>query len=779
MLLHMLDRRFVSYAVAALAIAVALLLRSAAEPWLNGRLPFITIFGAVAVSVWFGGAGPGIAAALLGYLTAGFWLAGSIGLFSIGYLIAALGYTVSCAFIIGFGAALRRTRAGLEREIAERRKVEADLRESEEHLRYTVNLNPQVTWSARPDGSLDRVADRWHEWTGEAGLGDSWGRGLHPDDLATTLETWQRCLSTGAPYDIEHRVKRRSGEYRWMRSRAFARRNEQGAIVKWYGSSEDIHERKTAQAALIGLNAGLERQVAERTAALRASEARMRTVFAASFQYQALLTRDGSVVDANATLLRGIRANLEDVVDEPFWDIAWFSATRGLPDRVRQAVHATVAGQTPRQEIRALLPGGWRHFDLVMRPVHGPDDEVVAIVSEAIDITDRQMAEEKLRQSQKMEAVGQLTGGIAHDFNNLLQVISANLHLVGKEVAGNTRIEQRLQNVNEAVKRGAKLAMQLLAFGRRQALEPRVINVGRFVRGIEELLRRAIGEAIEIETVISGGLWNTMVDPTQIETAVLNLAINARDAMDGTGKLTIEVGNAFLDEAYSGANADPTPGQYVMLAVSDTGIGMTADVVAQAFEPFFTTKSPGAGTGLGLSMVYGFVKQSGGHVRIYSEPGQGTTVKLYLPRSLAPVDAAERAPPPAEVSGGRETILVVEDDSDVRAATVEMLTEVGYRVLVAADPDSARSIVDSGAHIDLLFTDVVMPGTLKSPELAQLARSRLPRLAVLFTSGYTQNAIVHGGRLDPGMELLVKPYTMELLTRRVRLLLDEKATSKG
>ena len=383
------------------------------------------------------------------------------------------------------------------------------------------------------------------------------------------------------------------------------------------------------------------------------------------------------------------------------------------------------------------------------------------------EIDERRQAEAKLHQAQKMETVGKLTGGVAHDFNNLLQVVSGNLQLLGKDVAGNDRAEQRVANAMAGVSRGSKLAAQLLAFGRRQALEPKVVNVTRFVRGMDDMLRRAIGEAIEIETVVGGGLWNTLIDPGQIENALLNLAINARDAMDGQGRLTIELGNAHLDDDYARTHDEVTPGQYVMLAVSDTGSGMTAQVLEKVFEPFFSTKVEGKGSGLGLSMVYGFVKQSGGHVKIYSEVGEGTTVRLYLPRATESEDVEVRVDT-GPIVGGTETVLVVEDDDEVRATVVEMLTDLGYRVLKAPDAASALIVIESGVPIDILFTDVVMPGTLKSPELARKAKQRLPQLAVLFTSGYTENSIVHGGKLDAGVELLSKPYTREALARRFR-----------
>jgi PAS domain S-box-containing protein len=387
-----------------------------------------------------------------------------------------------------------------------------------------------------------------------------------------------------------------------------------------------------------------------------------------------------------------------------------------------------------------------------------------------------QQTQDALRQAQKMEALGNLTGGVAHDFNNLLQVVSGNLQLLTKHVAGDEAAERRIANALAGVNRGSKLASQLLAFGRRQALDPKVVNVGRLVRGMDEMLRRTLGEGVEVETVASGGLWNSLVDPTQIENALLNLAINARDAMDGFGKLTIEVGNAYIDDAYALRHEDVKPGQYVPLSVTDTGSGMPPDIIDKAFEPFFSTKPEGKGTGLGLSMVYGFVKQTGGHVRIYSEVGQGTTVRLYLPRSTQREDfEIERNELP--VIGGQETILVAEDDEGVRATVVEMLQDLGYRVLKAPDASAALSIIESGMHVDLLFTDVVMPGPLKSSDLAKKVKQRMPDIGVLFTSGYTENSIVHGGRLDPGVQLLSKPYTREQLARKIRNALDTRTST--
>jgi signal transduction histidine kinase/DNA-binding response OmpR family regulator len=408
---------------------------------------------------------------------------------------------------------------------------------------------------------------------------------------------------------------------------------------------------------------------------------------------------------------------------------------------------------------------------LEQRVVQRTDELARALESLKRESAERAAAESALRQAQKMESIGALTGGIAHDFNNLLQVISGNLQLLSRHVAGQPAAEKRVASALAGVARGAKLASQLLAFGRRQPLEPKVVNIGRFVRGMDDLLRRALGEEIELETVIGGGLWNNLVDPTQIENALLNLVINARDAMNGRGRLTIEAGNAMLDDAYALAHAEVQPGQYVMVAVTDTGCGIPPEILDRVVEPFFSTKPEGKGTGLGLSMVYGFVKQSGGHMKLYSEVGHGTTVRLYLPRVMQAedvlVDAAGLA-----VHGGAETVLVVEDDDEVRDTAVATLADLGYRVLQARDATRALELLESGAPVDLLFTDVVMPGPLRSPELARRAQARRPSLAVLYTSGYTENAIVHGGRLDPGVELLSKPYTREALARKVRHVLS-------
>jgi len=489
---------------------------------------------------------------------------------------------------------------------------------------------------------------------------------------------------------------------------------------------------------------------------------------------------------------------LEETGGRPLHDVIHHTHPDGRPFPIEDcAIDRALPRemQVQGREVFVHKDGSFYPVGFTASPIRDEHGNGIGTVIEARNITDELKAEETARafsenlavqveravaerealtlqliQSQKMEAIGKLTGGIAHDFNNLLQVIGGNLQLLSKELAGHDQAQARIGNALAGVSRGSKLASQLLSFGRRQPLQPSVINIGRLVRSMDDMLRRALGEAVEVETVISGGLWNTAIDATQLENALLNLAINARDALGGPGKLTIEASNGFLDDAYAREHADVAPGQYVVIAVTDNGPGMTEEVQRQAFDPFFTTKPEGQGTGLGLSMVYGFVKQSGGHIKIYSEPGDGTTIRMYLPRSTDP----EAVPHPKKTSapvGGSETILVVEDDEDVRETVVAMLSDLGYKVVKAKDADSALTIVESGLPIDLLFTDVVMPGKLRSPELARIAQSRVPGIKVLFTSGYTQNAIVHGGKLDENVELLSKPYSRDELGLKIRSVL--------
>ncbi|WP_052699225.1 PAS domain-containing protein [Hyphomicrobium sp. 99] len=390
------------------------------------------------------------------------------------------------------------------------------------------------------------------------------------------------------------------------------------------------------------------------------------------------------------------------------------------------------------------------------------------------EIYARSKAEEQLRQVQKMEAVGQLTGGIAHDFNNMLAVILGGLDLLKRRLAkGETDVERFADAAIDGAKRAASLTQRLLAFSRQQPLAPEPIDANKLVSRISELLARTLGETIKIETVLAAGLWRATADPAQLENALINLAVNARDAMPKGGRLTIETSNSVVDDTYA-KEYSVTAGQYVMIAVTDTGSGMAPAVMEKAFEPFFTTKDVGKGTGLGLSQVYGFVRQSGGHLKLYSEVGVGTTVKVYLPRFYGEASGVPETRNPVDLQQGstREIILVVEDDDRVRAVSVEALRELGYSVLEAGGPQQALTLLQAHDDIALLFTDVVMPD-MSGRELADRARQKQPELKVLYTTGYTRNAIVHNGVLDPGTSLLSKPFNVEALAFKLRKILDE------
>ena len=481
--------------------------------------------------------------------------------------------------------------------------------------------------------------------------------------------------------------------------------------------------------------------------------------------------------NAGAQRIKGYRA--EEIIGQHFSRFYTEEDQRnGVPQRVLQS--AARLGKFEGEGWRVRKDGSRFWANALLDAIVGPDGEVIGFAKVTRDLTEKRNIEAQLRQSQKMEAIGQLTGGIAHDFNNLLQVVTGSLEGLQRR-AGNLLLtpqgadmQRFIDNALRGADRAANLTRRLLAFSRRQTLDAKPTDIGKLVAGMSDLLRRTLGEGISIHAVNANDLWRVSVDANQLESALLNLAVNARDAMPSGGKLTIETANCRLDQAYTARFEGLEPGQFVMIAVSDTGMGMSREIIERAFEPFFTTKEVGHGTGLGLSQVYGFVKQSGGHVRVYSEVNEGTTIKLYLPRlgsDVAEHEQAEHRPTPQ--SRGGETILVVEDDEYVRTATSDMLGELGYRVVMAADGPSALQLVGEHPEIKLLFTDVGLPGGMNGRQLADAARATRPDLPVLFTTGYARNAIVHQGRLDPGIHLLSKPFTFAELADKLALMLAE------
>ncbi|MDH6170052.1 PAS domain S-box-containing protein [Variovorax boronicumulans] len=600
-------------------------------------------------------------------------------------------------------------------------------------------------------------AQRFKGYTTNEIVGQHFSRFYTPEDQATGLPS--QALKTAAAegsFQAEGWRVRKDGTRFWANVIVDPIVGADGRLLGFAKITRDIGDRKAAEEAL------------------RRSEQQFRLLVQGVTDYAIyMLDPSGLITNWNAGAQR-IKGYTEAEALGTHFSRFYTTEDRaaGVPQTALSI--AKDEGRFEREGWRVRKDGSRFRAHVVIDALHDTEGTFIGFAKITRDITEQHAAAEALKrtekalvQSQKMETIGKLTGGVAHDFNNLLQVIAGNLQLLSRDIVGNERAERRLNNALAGVSRGAKLASHLLAFGRRQALEPKVANLGRLIFTMEDMLQRALGETVEVQTSVGHDVWNCLVDLGQVENALLNLAINARDAMDGAGKLTIEVANAHLDEAYSLAHVEVEAGQYVMVAVSDTGAGMSPEVIAQAFDPFFSTKPEGKGTGLGLSMVYGFVKQSGGHVKIYSEVGEGTTIKLYLPRSQQPEDLIADVDQRPAV-GGSETILVAEDDEQVRITVVETLRELGYQVLVASDAEAALAVVQSGMKIDMLFTDVVMPGRLSTPDLARKARERLPGLAVLFTSGYTRNAIVHGGRLDAGVELLSKPYSREDLARRIR-----------
>ena len=511
---------------------------------------------------------------------------------------------------------------------------------------------PQLVWTCLPDGRCTYLSRQWVEYTGipEAEqLGLEWiGRVIHPDDADRTLSHWLGAIAGAHPHDIEYRIRRSDGTYRWFKVRGLYLPAEDGTSY-WFGTCTDIQDIVAAREALAASHDVLEDEIAARTGELMAAEAH-------------------------------------------------------------------------------------------------------------------------LRQAQKMEAVGQLTGGLAHDFNNLLTGITGSLEMMQTRLGQGrtTELGRYVTAAQGAAGRAAALTHRLLAFSRRQTLDPKPTDANRLVADMEDLICRTIGPGMSLEIVTAGGLWPVLVDPPQLENALLNLAINARDAMPGGGRLTIETANRWLDER-SARERDLAPGQYVSVCVSDTGTGMTPDVAARAFDPFFTTKPIGQGTGLGLSMIYGFVQQSGGQARIYSEPGRGTMICLYLPRhGRAAEEPAVPGPAPAPRAAAGQTVLVIDDEPTVMMLVTELLSDLGIASLEASDGPSGLRILQSDARIDLLVTDVGLPGGLNGRQVADAARALRPGLQVLFMTGFAENAVLSHGHLDTGMQVVTKPFTLDAMAWRIR-----------
>jgi PAS domain S-box-containing protein len=613
--------------------------------------------------------------------------------------------------------------------------------------------------------SWNRGAERFKGYRESEIIGQHFSRFYTEEDKAADLpQTALRTARDQGRFEHEGWRVRKDGTRFWAHVVIDPIRDSEGKLVGYAKITRDLTERRRADEQL------------------RESQEQFRLLVQGVTDYALfMLDREGRVSSWNAGAER-IKGYTRDEILGRHFSSFYMEEEReaGIPMKGLQKAETDGRWETEGWRVRKDGSRFWAH--VVIDAIHNDAGELIGFAKITRDATERKNAERQLEearkalfQSQKMEAVGQLTGGVAHDFNNLLTVIIGGLDTIARSKPTDTvRIRRALEMARHAADRASGLTARLLAFSRKQPLDPTPTDLNSLVRNMADLLHRTLGEQVELESVLSPRLWTVEVDQNQLESAVLNLAVNARDAMPSGGKLTIETQNTFLDESYAATDAEVRPGQYVVICVSDTGSGMSKSTLARVFEPFFTTKESGRGTGLGLSMVYGFVKQSAGHVTIYSEEGEGTTVKLYFPRHLSSEETSGEGEKKPEYPSASEdeVVLVVEDNADVRAFSVMSLSELGYRVLQAVDAEAALSILRSDQRVDLLFTDVVLPGR-SGKVLADESAIARPGLKVLFTTGYSRNAIVHHGRLDAGVRLLQKPFTFDQLASRVREVLDE------
>jgi len=627
---------------------------------------------------------------------------------------------------------------------------------------YMIDVDGTVrTWNSG--------AERVKGYSADEIIGKPFSSFYTPEDRANGLpQTALKIAAETGRFGSEGWRVRKDGSRFWASVVIDAIRDERGQLIGFAKVTRDITERQQAHSELL------------------ASEARYRRLIEAVVDYAIFqLDPAGNVATWNPGAQRIKGYTPQEIIGRSF-SLFYTPEDLQLGVPKRALSEAAEQGRFEAEGWRMRKDGSRFWASVVIDRITDEAGNIVGFAKVTRDVTDRKQAQDELKHvqeqliaSQKLEAVGQLSGGIAHDFNNLLMIVLGNLETAerhSRHLGGSVNLQRALANAKRGAQRAAALTSRLLAFSRRQALDPKSINLNNFLNGLQEFLQRTLGERIEVQTVGSAGLWQIEADANHLESAIINLGINARDAMTDGGKLTVEAVNVSADEDYCRVNPELAPGQYVVVCVTDTGTGMTADVLNHAFEPFFTTKEPGQGTGLGLSQVYGFVKQSGGHVKIYSEVGQGTSIRMYFPRYYGDARPAESDTEEALPEGEKiETILVVEDDADLRAYVSDLLRDLNYRVFVASSAQAALTILMQDApKVDLLLTDVVMPG-INGRELGRRAQQIRPGIKILYMTGYSRNAVVHQGRLDEGVELLEKPISQAKLALRVRELLDRLA----
>ena len=664
---------------------------------------------------------------------------------------------------------------GVVYDITERRQAEESLRESEARFRLIADSAPVPMWVTKLNRDRDFVNRAYIDFLGvtyDAALTFDWRTIIHPDDTARVVKEQLEREASLQPFSLEARFRNAAGEWRWLHTESQPRWGVDGKHAGFIGAAYDITAIKTSAEDMRLLAGTLERQVEQRTSLLRSQETQLRTMFETSYQLQGLLSPDGRLLEANGRALDAMSAKLAEVRGKLFWQTSFWASSPVVSERIRSALVRVAAGENFREEIVLDMPDGARAFDFAMRRMIGGADQAF-IFFEAIEMTERRTVEEQLRQAQKMESLGQLTGGIAHDFNNLLTGITGSLDLIKRRIANGRMegIERFMDAAMASAQRAAALTHRLLAFARRQSLDTKSTDANALVSGLEELLQRTLGENVHLRTALAERLWPGLSDSNQLETALVNLAINARDAMPDGGELVITTANVTRAARVLPSGEALPAGDFVAICVSDTGSGMPPAVIAKAFDPFFTTKPIGQGTGLGLSMVYGFLKQTGGFVDIASEVDRGTSVTLFLPRAPNEAASTEIAESLVTPRGRGETVFLVEDDASVRLLMTEVLEELGYRYLQAHDGRAAIPILQSSERIDLLVTDVGLPH-VNGRQLAEIARQTRPDLRVLFVTGYAEGATVRGGFLDPGMEMISKPFALDALATRIRALIE-------
>ncbi|MCP3470568.1 PAS domain S-box protein [Bradyrhizobium sp. CCGUVB1N3] len=663
---------------------------------------------------------------------------------------------------------------GADLDVTDQMLAQATLRESEERFRLIADSAPVPIWVTKLDRKRSFANQAYVDFLGlpfEEAIDFDWRKVLHPDDLPQVLQQSVQGEASLKPFVLEARYRRADGQWRWLRSESQPRWDPNGKHIGFIGVAHDITAAKQAEIELRQLNETLEERITERTSQLEANEARLRAILETSNQYQGLLNLEGEVLYANTTALAGIRAAPRDVIGKPFWDTPWFTATEGMSTMVRNAFDTVLTGEAVRMEMLLRLPIGERWFDFSIRPLLDQHGKISGAVPEAVDITERRRGEEALRQSQKMEAIGQLTGGVAHDFNNLLTIIRSATDFLRRRELPEERRRRYVDAISETVERASNLTAQLLAFARRQPLKPQIFNVGTQVESVAQLVRPLVGGRIEIAVDVHDLDCFTIADIAQFETALINLAINARDAMKDEGRLTIAVRKLKGIPALRTQSA--RSGDFVAISVHDTGSGIAPENLEAIFEPFFTTKEVGKGTGLGLSQAFGFAKQSEGDIAVESNVGHGATFTIYLPQAPSPnlaTAAASLMSEPAATGRGYR-VLVVEDNDDVGRFSTELLEDLGYVVRRVANANAALAILGENEFaVDLVFSDVIMPG-MNGVELAGVIRERYPGLPVVLTSGYS-NVLAESAHR--GFELIQKPYSVESLSRILRKAMAEK-----